>query len=519
MIKKVLFVFTMLLLFSMLTFEVSADGMLKVYFPEDDTWSLFNEESQVSAITYRAGIQNMILSIETEEQLQGEKAVWIFPIPSEPENININILEGFPHQSGDSISTLGKNSLGKIFSVLRLSQVYFIPPSLFLFQNMMGGAMGGLGTGELTVHQQVERMGLTTELISARSSSAIENYANSKNLTLLDESKPIFEEYIGKNYSFVFSWVSDVEEFNKHQNNSFGLHSTLGVFASFPTDRIFYPLKPTSIYGERVIPVTIYLYDFVKGDIYREIEPYTEIEYFYTKYVWFSDELTPFFSGYEIIEEGRSNHLRNVDYTRIKIIPPSNKLLDDLWMDINTPFKVSFTNLFINNALLSGIIIFILISCLASLLAGIIVFRKNKISKMKFIFYGLSNFLTLIGVYILSFSLNIDSKFTNKTELKKEKIPYSKVLLNTSKTAGIIFAISFFLILIMFFLYADVNYADLFIYHLFIALIITLFASLFVYFIILGYYQNKDIIKFVSLFSVLFIVISVLIQILLTNII
>ena len=61
-------------------------------------------------------------------------------------------------------------------------------------------------------------MGLTSELITAKHDVALYTYLANKGLELPVESMAVIEGYIGQEYSFVVSWISDVEEFIVNKN-------------------------------------------------------------------------------------------------------------------------------------------------------------------------------------------------------------------------------------------------------------------------------------------------------------
>lgn len=77
---------------------VYADGMILVL--PDDNWKLFDEEKQNCAINYKDGIQSMILEVSMGKELEGEQAVWLFPIPAAPEKTVVDIIKGFPAPEG-----------------------------------------------------------------------------------------------------------------------------------------------------------------------------------------------------------------------------------------------------------------------------------------------------------------------------------------------------------------------------------------------------------------------------------
>jgi hypothetical protein len=73
----------------------------------------------------------------------------------------------------------------------------------------------------VTVYESIEKIGLTTELVSAVNGSSLTEYITSKGLNLPESSKSILDEYTGKEYSFVISWISDIEKFKQEQGRLF----------------------------------------------------------------------------------------------------------------------------------------------------------------------------------------------------------------------------------------------------------------------------------------------------------
>ncbi|MEA3343434.1 MAG: hypothetical protein U9Q92_04660, partial [archaeon] len=438
---------------------------------------MFDEDKQFCAINYEDGFQNMILAVDTSEKLRGEKAVWIFPVPAEPEKATINLLKGFPRLYGYDVEEEAKESISGTFMAMRCTQVYTFPLVILQFSlsKMSAGAFGGDISG-ITVHQRVEKMGLTTELISAVDTQSFSDYLTRKDLELPDDFKSILDEYIGQEYSFVITWISDFEYFRQQNpisyisdlveegkiseaksflkslsfdnyseekyiyelieetldDNSletfdseareefvsdrlriferhlgFGKGNTIGVFIGFPTEKIYYPLKPTSVYGDTKIPMVIYVMGHVTPELYPEIKTMglslssetkdKQVNYFVERHYDVPDELSPFFNGKTEIE--------NLKYTKIKIDTPSKYLTRDLWIKDNAPLKLKIADFVVRYPFWYGLFFFIVCSCLASLFAGTVLFKDTNISKRNFALLGLFNFLTLIGFGIASYLL------------------------------------------------------------------------------------------------------------------
>jgi hypothetical protein len=375
---------------------VSADGMIHISDP-DMHWGLVNENQQLAAINYENGFQNMILSTGVND-LRGEKAVWIFPVPAKPDKTVIDVIKGFPNLWGYDVKQRTDETISNSFSLMRLSQVYTFPFYMYFSGTFSANSLGGESLGEqVTIYEHIEKMGLTTELIGTKESNALYSYLTDKGLDLPSDSRTILDEYVGKDYSFVVSWISDVAKFKNESKTTYGygnLAYILGVSIRFPTDKIYFPLKPTSVYGSTNVPILIYVMGHVTPELYPEIKKESQVNYFVQRQYTVPPEFSSFFNGKTTIDD--------LNYTKIKINAPSKYFKDDLWIQNSSPVSIALVNFIEKNTLIWGLVFFALSSCLASLFSGMVVFRKDQISKKKFALFGLWNFLSLIGFAIAS---------------------------------------------------------------------------------------------------------------------
>jgi len=401
--KKIFSIFLIILL---LCPAVLADGMVHIY--DRDMWNLASENQQLAAINYKDGFENMLISIGLNDDIHGEKAVWMFPVPANPDDVVIDILKGFPLLQGKDIDTVYNTAVGVSglfmagYSTFPLGSLVALP---FIFVGQMrtfsSGAKMEAASAELngvTVYETINKMGLTTELITAKSQSSLTQYLQNKGLDLPENSKEVLNYYVGKNYSFVVSYISNFEQFkNESRMNSYSYRGIpLGVFVKFPTDKIYFPLKPTSVYESQQIPILIYVMGHVTPELYPKIKSLTEITYYKEDYFYPSSALAPFFN----IQNDDSSSPNNVEYTKIKITAPSKYFADDLWIKNSAPASVGFKNFFATYAVVFRIILFIVLSMLASLLAGLVSFRKEPVPKKRLMLHGLWNCLTSIGFII-----------------------------------------------------------------------------------------------------------------------
>ncbi len=258
---------------------IPADGGIVIY--DEDMWKMFDEEQQYCAINYHNGIQHMILTVNTVKNVNVEKAIWVFPIPGNPENSDIDIMEGFPPLYGLTLKADTRRQVGYLYAIIALTQ---IRPYTSLLLSGEGGSVGGGEESkdeEITIYKSITKKGLTTELISTYNVDSLSSYLRGKNLSLPDHFELILEDYIGSRYSFVISWISNAKKFSKLQGDeNKGQGNTLDIFISFPTDKMYYPLKPTSVYGNRIIPIVIYIFNHVQPVFYSSIKEYSEFSYY-----------------------------------------------------------------------------------------------------------------------------------------------------------------------------------------------------------------------------------------------
>jgi hypothetical protein len=211
--SRPLFLFTLLLLLG--NQPVLADGMF-LSDTDLDNWVLQTEDQQLCAINYENGIQNTILAVDIND-MQGERAVWIFPVPSKPDETKIDIIRGFPGLRGQDVVKGTGQDISLTFGLMRLSQIYTLP--VFLLFNF--GMAGSLGPQDgIIIHEHIDKMGMSTELITAENGSAFYNYLMNKGLDLPSPSRSILDDYMGEDYTFVVSWISDVQQFSNNTNET-----------------------------------------------------------------------------------------------------------------------------------------------------------------------------------------------------------------------------------------------------------------------------------------------------------
>lgn len=452
---------------------VFADGGIWRYY--QDRWEPLSENEQKAAINYQNGLEKMIIDVNFQAQTT-DKTVWIFPVPSKPEKVVIDVLTSFPQLYGRDPVEEAKSSLSSLLFMSTITQIY---PMLFLLFFIGFGAFSTTAGG-VNVHESIQKEGITTEIITAETGDSLYNYIVGKGLNIDKSAISIFDGYIGKDYSFVVSWVSGgsttsqcngiqyccysqrlynyfwsstcsgfsyesygtVSQVSPYQCDSstscqqrctnggsgvfyscgaikdnycccsydasscnYGYYNPsyqtypnskqLGIFITFPTDKIYYPLLPTSIYGSTKIPITIYILDYVEPETYKDISSYVKSSYYTSSYTSTSG-LESFFGNIET---------QNLKYTKIEILDaPSKYFTDDLWFRKGAPIHIGIASfiayMFSKYPLILGILFLLLISALVGAIAGLLVFKNWK----RYALIGLANIFSVIAVAIVVYS-------------------------------------------------------------------------------------------------------------------
>lgn len=451
---------------------VLADGLLINSDPYFDRWDYSNESNQQAFINYDSGMQKMIISVGfTEKNSNG--AVWLFPIPSDPNNVTIDVVKSLPVFDGEEISKKAKSNLDNKAKFLKMTQLYTIPFIVFyspLNTKRMGiflSSAENLDTAvdkDIVVYEHLEKEGIVSEVITAKTASGLYDYFQKKGLKIERGSIPVLDNYIGKEYSFIASWISSPKkiilaeeikdnlyiyfssqyrypkffslleslrqkypEFNQAGNSVEYLKSQQGepvlrelvqavqndqsiiadtyanqrgVFVVFPTDEIYFPLLPTSVYGNKTVPATIRIIGHVSPKVYENIKSYIKTGYYVDSYTSFDRNFKNFYNGQN----------KNIKYTKIEISAPSEFLTDDLWLKARAPIKTYYSTFIAKHPVVIMIILLILSSILAGVLAGMIIFKDLRRNPIKLGLIGLSNSLTILGLLVTTVLVSTKTK-------------------------------------------------------------------------------------------------------------
>lgn len=384
----------------------ASDGM--IFIENNNVWQLQQEETQLAAIHYQRGIENLLISVSPGKDFHGDQATWIFPVPAKPDDIHIDVLKGFPLFGGKNLedayysAVTTSSAIQILYATFPIS--FLCGGSILQFSGSMYGSAGSMRplssydvTPGIHVHRHIEKRGVTTEVVTAADADSLEKYLTSLGMTVNNDNQAYFQDYIGNEYSFVITYISDVPTFKAQSDaditgsTSRGVNdNSVGVFVRFPTKRIFYPLKPTAVYGTTQIPVLLYVTGLNDPALSRSILDDTEVTYFMQEHFEVSTELEPFFNG--------NTAQSRLPYTKIKISTPAEAFTEDLWIDPGKPLEIQLKWIYTEIVTIISVIMYMFLSMVSSLLAGVIVFRKKPVNPGPLLFHGLWNCATFIGL-------------------------------------------------------------------------------------------------------------------------
>jgi hypothetical protein len=425
--------------FPLLAMPVLADGVSYSYWDYEQPEPV-REESQYALINFADGYEKMVIQISINywELQNGEKMLWIFPVPASPEDVDLDLMYGgyFPDLAGHYVRDIARQSVDNSLFLASATQIYALPFSMLFSLDSREPARkvhyveseSAVSTsGNLTVHEHIERFGLATEIIATDDRLALIEYLEERNITLPESAMAAIDDYIQKEYSFSLSWISNTSQFRQEADPDWGIYD-LGVSLGFPTDRIFFPLRLTSVYGDLTIPIVLQIIDSV---VPAEGQPVVDsigmsVEYAYASSVFVAKAASSFFeeqvettNAQIMTDDGNAGYNLDISYTLVMIDSPSYKFTDDIWFTEGSSLEASYLQSIKSYWMIVSILMIIAISMVSSVISGMIVFRGLEPQKKKFALLGLSNLLTLIGIAAISTRLKINYRYISKDALER----------------------------------------------------------------------------------------------------
>jgi len=396
-----------------------ADGGAFSYTGDDSSLLLYNEKSQLCFINHQDDTQKMLLNVTLNDKFDDNKIIWLFPIPAKPNETTIDIIESAPNL----ISTDLKSEFDRKFEYYKrlyfASQIFFIPSlfDLITISNFYKSKSANYENG-VEILQKIDKHGITSELINVKNKNDFIEYLKFHKIKFSDDFNKILDQYLGNDYLFVLSWLSNRSKYKTksletpHNYELSTNNLALEIFITFKTPKIFFPLKFTSIYSDAIIPINIYVMNFVTPELFSEIMPFSKSEYYSIPNFNVPTELKNFFFN--------TNQFDELKYTKIIINSSANNFVNDLWINKNIPIYITLISKFKNHLNIIFIVLFAFISCLSSLLAGKLFFYDS--SKTYLFLLGLLNLISSFAVFLgIFFSMYNNRLITDEIDSKTSR--------------------------------------------------------------------------------------------------
>ncbi|MDR1196936.1 MAG: DUF2330 domain-containing protein [Candidatus Nomurabacteria bacterium] len=322
-------------------------------------WSYGQDADEVGYINYHDGTEEMIIALDIKDR--SNNAALIVPVPAKPNSITPDVLTETPTFYGKNIKEEARSfslGLGKSLATTQSILLFLsdfaistVSTSISDYDGITAPTTKSAADYNVRVYNHIEVNGMVAEVVTAEYASGLYDYLKSMGLNTPSSGIPVLQDYIGEDYSFLISWIAAGSKND----------AAAGLYASFPTERIYYPLMPGSAYAEGNSSQTIYVAGLVSPKIYHDISSSTEVEYFTTgndvsRTARMNDgeeEKRRITLGYD-----KSNHNNRAgfklasreDFTTININAAPDQLTEDLWIDDSAP-----ANVFILGGVLNGL--------------------------------------------------------------------------------------------------------------------------------------------------------------------
>lgn len=269
--------------------------------------------------------------------------------------------------------------------------------------------MGGPQPG-VTVHAHKEEGGIIAEKITAKDGEALLSYLQSKGIGIKRGALPVLDNYIGKDYTFIVAWlkksITTAEDIPR------------GLYLKFPAREIYYPLYPTSIYGDKYIPITLYIAGFCSPKFYEKIADWSQTNY----WIGFLEAPSP---GPGIPPSGAVEELLRTlpvkdRFTIVNINAPAKFFTSDLWISPRTPARIFYAFQINRYCYQLGLIIFLISSLLSGYIIGRIVFAQLRKEPLILLAIGFLNLFSLFGIIFSLFFLKLKPADTSIKETLEE---------------------------------------------------------------------------------------------------
>jgi hypothetical protein len=372
--------------------EARADGKAFTRSADGSAFEPANQRDQRAVISFRNGTERLLITINYYAE-PDDQGLWIFPVPGTPDTVHIDLWDVLPVFDGTDDRERAGEIVDMIMFLMRTTHVW---PLVLDLPFTAARHAKSKSDEAVDVHAAVERWGLHAEAVTAPSVEALGQHLFEAEQALSAYELQAFEPYLTSDYVLVIVRVTSRAELDRQ----FGLE-TDDVYATwrakerrpcllveFPTERAFYPMRPTASYGDEYIPVTIYVLGYVQPKADTTLLDHTSTYHYRDEH---SHDALETFSG---IEPGST-----VEYTVVQTFGDASTYTSDFTFE-----PVVVRGLGVARAITGlgdmlyvvAVALFLLLSLVSGVLAGAI----SGIGARRGALLGLLNVASVFGVII-----------------------------------------------------------------------------------------------------------------------
>ena len=256
--SKLLLVLPLIALVLVFSPDTLADGVAYLVGEDLDYIGPLWQRQQRALLSHDGGIERLLIGIDIRLEEDNSGALWLFPVPGTLETVEIDLTDRFPVMRGmDPMEKARSRISESLATETALVLNPLLGAMLFLFPATHRAREG------VIEHAAIEKYGLRTEAITADSLEALGTCLSEKGLKIPQEELALFEPYLNDKYVLIATRVLSKEELRASfpQEETWRLKGSRrrwpGVYVTFPAQKAFYPMRPTSGYGDDTMWVTI----------------------------------------------------------------------------------------------------------------------------------------------------------------------------------------------------------------------------------------------------------------------
>ena len=394
-------------------------------YDDDDTGKSKSPDSDICFLNFDNNIEQLLIKLSIDNNSCDTNSIYIIPIKAKDNETQVTVVNKFPDLIGRHFEKYFDDIFNERFLYIMSSQIYAHP--LLLYYKVFVTKGGEIHDRDYNTKLSDSNNILNTKILSAENKDEVINFISRNNIKITQKTKDIIDLYAQKDYIFVLAWFNNEVIKNKtHKIND------VGLLISFKTLNIFFPFGMPSINKGPISFSDLYIIGNRKLNIYSDYDRNTEYLIMRNYFVPF--ELSNFFfdiKHFEVLcytKISINSGQKLLQNNQIKTIELSNGLIGN-----SPPDRLYIKSIIINNLFIFSLLIFLIISCVSSVIASKITFANNNPSLIKFTLLGFSNIFTLLGVILAAKYFNIKINFTNGNLIKlKSKYEYYEYCLAVS---------------------------------------------------------------------------------------